>query len=448
MRPGIRDGEAVIDVWLSEFPFPGFLEPIRERAREFEKAHPGYRVDIRGFSYEELPRAVAAAAARGTAPAVATYYAGASQLARDVRARDGRPLFTSVEKAVAGRTEILGEPVVLGDFLPGVREYHTVDGEFATMPLTLSTMLLYANTTVLRAAGVASVPRTWQETTAACEAVARLANGPRRAIAWPVDGKFMQHALAQQGAPLTDSGNGRHGRATRVDLTSAALLDYVTWWRDLHRDGHYLHTGVPEDWAGTFRAFADQEVALRFSSSFDANYMVRAAAEAGFDIEVGVLPRNGALPCAGNWIGGDSLWLADGLDEAIRDGALAFMQYLNSPRAAAQWHKASGSAPATHGAVALLEEEGWFDLHPHHRATGEQLGLRTGPPEVHGAVLGGFHAIQIVMMEAMEDVLARGADPRERFARAQARAQALLEDYNAYALGTGPETPSCLAVRI
>ncbi|WP_327379132.1 extracellular solute-binding protein (plasmid) [Streptomyces sp. NBC_01216] len=442
------DDAVVIEAWLSEFPFPDFLEPIRERAREFEKAHPGYRIDLRGFSYEELPDAIARAASEGRAPAIATYYAGASQLARDARNQDGSPLFVSVEKVVAGRTEILGEPVVLGDFLPGVREYYTVDGDFATMPLTLSTMLLYANTSVLRRAGVDAAPRTWEETTAACEAVGRLADGPGHGIAWPVDGKFLQHAVAQQGALLADAGNGRHGRATRVDLASDAVNAYVQWWRDLHRSGHYLHTGVLEDWAGTFKAFAAQEVALRFSSSFDANYMVRAAAASGFDIEVGVLPRNGALPCAGNWIGGDSLWLADGLDEATRDGALAFMQYLNSPRAAAAWHRASGSAPATYGCIALLEEEGWFDEHPHHRATSEQLELRTGPPEAHGAVLGAFHAVQIVFMEAMEEILTEGADPDARLSRATTDAQAHLDAYNAYALGTGPKTPDCLTVRI
>lgn len=447
MTTSAPDEVIVIEAWLSEFPFPDFLEPIRERAREFEKAHPGYRIDIRGYSYEKLPEAIAEAAAAGAAPAIATYYAGASQLARDARNPDGSPLFVSVEQAVAGRTDILGERVVLDDFLPGVREYYTVDGDFATVPLTLSTMLLYANTTILRRAGVDALPRTWQETTAACEAVARLKDGPSHGIAWPVDGKFIQHALAQQGALLADAGNGRYGRATTLDLGSAALADYVDWWRDLHRAGHYLHTGVPEDWAGTFKALVNQEVALRFSSSFDANYMVRAAEAAGFDLEVGVLPRNGAMPCAGNWIGGDSLWLTDGLDEAVRDGALAFMMYLNSPDAAARWHKASGSAPATYGTISLLEEEGWFDLHPHHRATGEQLELRSGPPEAHGAVLGGFHAIQIVMMEAVRDVL-DGAEPHERLARAADRAQHLLDDYNAYALGTGPLTPDCLTVRI
>ncbi|MER7764552.1 extracellular solute-binding protein [Streptomyces sp. NPDC097619] len=447
MNSGAPDGPVVIEAWLSEFPFPDFLEPIRARAREFEAAHPGYQVEIRGFSYEQLPAEIARAAAEGRAPALASYYAGASQLARDARHPDGRPLFVSVERAVAGRAEILGEPVVLDDFLPGVREYYTVDGDFATVPMTLSTMLLYANTTALRAAGVAEVPRTWQEARAACEAVVRHAGGPRPAIAWPVDGKFMQHALAQQGALLADAGNGRHGRATTLDVASPAMLAYVEWWRELHRDGLYLHTGVPEDWAGTFRALAEQEVVLRFSSSFDANYMVRAAEGAGFELAVGVLPRNGELPCAGNWIGGDSLWLADGLDERVRDGALAFTMFLNSPRAAAEWHRASGSAPATYGVISLLEEEGWFEEHPHHRATVEQLELRGGPPEAHGAVLGGFHAIQIALMEAMEDVLG-GADPRARFEKAGAEAQVLLDEYNAYALGTGPETPGCLAVRI
>ncbi|MQS34776.1 extracellular solute-binding protein [Streptomyces katsurahamanus] len=443
-----RPGVTVIEAWLSEFPFPGFLDAVRERAAEFERTHPRYRIVIRGFSYEKLPAKVVRAAASGSAPAIASYYSGASQLARDTRTADGAPLFVSVEKAIGGRSEILGEPVVIDDVLAGVREYYTYDGDLASMPMTLSTMLLYANTTLLERAGVPRTPRSWDEVELACKAVAGLPDGPAHGIAWPVDGKFMQHALAQQGGLLTDASNGHAGRSLRVDLTSPELLAYVRWWQRLHQEGHYLHTGVMEDWAGTFGALAGQRVALRFSSSFDANYMVRAAQDAGFGLEVGPLPHNDTVPWAGNWIGGDSLWLADGLDEATRDGALAFMQYLSSPLNIARRHKASGSAPVTGASVALLEEEGWFDEHPHHRVPVEQLALRGGPPSAHGALAGGLHGIQMEMMAAMEDVLTQGAPAGERFARAEAEAQRILDEYNAWALGTGPLTPETLAVRI
>ncbi|RCG31198.1 hypothetical protein DQ384_10675 [Sphaerisporangium album] len=41
----------------------------------------------------------------------------------------------------------------------------------------------------------------------------------------------------------------------------------------------------------------------------------------------------------------------------------------------------------------------------------------------------------------MEDVPARGADPVARFTEAAAEAQKLLDEYNAYAIGTGFRDP-------
>ncbi|GIH66861.1 extracellular solute-binding protein [Microbispora siamensis] len=426
----------VIDAWFSHYPFPAFLETVRKRAEEFERAHPEYRIDITTCWWQKLPEEVAEAAAQGRPPTIASYYTGATQHARDTRARDGRPLYTSVEKAIGGRTEILGEPVVLDDLVDAVRGYYTLEGDLSSMPLTLSTMLLYTNMTVLRAAGIAEPPRTWDEVDAACQAIAKLDGGPSHGMAWVIDGKFVQHALAQQGAIFAGHRNGRSGRATTVDLATPEMLAYVDWWNRLYQRGHFLYTGAMQDWEGTFKAFTDQRIAFRLSSSFDAKYMVEGARREGFDIAVSPVPHNGRVPYAGNWIGGDSLWLADGLDEAVRDGALAFMLYLNNPRNAAEWHKVYGSAPVTKPALALLDEEGWFADQPYFRVASEQLEMMDGEPTQ--AVIGGYAHIQRLVMRAVEDVLVRGADPEARLKEATADAQALLDGYHAHCREGGP----------
>jgi sn-glycerol 3-phosphate transport system substrate-binding protein len=436
----------VIDAVLSEYPFPGFLEPVRKRAEEFERAHPEYRIDIRGCFYEDLPAEVSRLALAGTPPALASYYSGATQQAIDTVTADGRPLFTSVGAAVAGRAEILGERVVLDDLIGACRGFYTIGGELAAVPLTLSTMLLYANTTILRAAGVAGVPRTWAELTAACEKVAALDGGPEYAITWPDDGKLFQHAVAQQGGLLVDNAGGRAGRAGRVDLSGAEIMDYVSWWNHLNERGWYLYTGAFEDWIGSGQAFAERRVAFRFGSSFEIAAMTAIGRAGGFGVTAAPLPHNERIAPVGNWIGGDALWLADGLDPAVRDGALAFVQYLNSPRAGAEWHRAVGSTPATYGAVAALAAEGWFDAEPLHRVATEQLEHRDGGPGSDAPILPGSHGVQTAIMAAMEDVLVRGAEPYGRFGRATAEAQKALDAYNATCLGSGPRDRSWLLV--
>jgi sn-glycerol 3-phosphate transport system substrate-binding protein len=431
----------VIDVWVADLTFPGYLDRLRRLAAEFDRAHPDYHVNLTGHDFRRLPSTIVAAAGQGRHPAVAEYYFYLAPVARDMRMPDGRPLFTSVEQAIGSRSEILGEPVVIHDIIPAVRDYYTYQGDLTSMPTVATTMLLYANRTLLRAAGVSTMPQSWDELEAACQAVAALRN-PVHGITWANHGLPFQQAVAVQGGLLADHHNGRRGRATTVHLGSAQMLAWVRWWQGLHQAGHYLYTGKVPDWEGTFKAFAAQQVAFRITSSNDHDYMVAAAGNAGFEIATSPFPYRDGVPPAGNIVAGTSLWLSAGLDDLTRDGALAFMQYLNNPRNAAERHKANSFVPVTGESFIRLEDEGWFKQNPYHRVASDQLA--TGP--VCGALFGDFAGVQDVMTRAMGDVLSLGAEPDTRFAEATVEAERLLADYRDDCLQSGPRRPNSLRV--
>lgn len=442
--------KTVITVWVPDLTFPGWMERWHGFGREFNQRHPDYEVVIEGKDFWTFPLEVAKAAKHGQQPALAELYFYLGQTARDMRAQDGSPLFTSVERAVGSRQHILGEPVVLDDVVGAFREYYTHDGDLMSMPSVGTTSLIYANAELLEAAGVSELPQTWVDVTRACEAVARMNGGPEHAITWSNHGTFFQQALATQGGLLVNNDNGRSGRATTTDLASKEMLRWVEWWRELHRDGHYLHTGGIPDWAPTMQAFADGQVAMRISSSNDVNYMVRAAEATGFTMEVGICPFTNDVDYTGNAVAGTSLWLANGLDKSEEDGALAFLQFLHNPENAAQRHKDNSFAPITHASFDLLEREGWFERHPYHRVASDHVSAyprdarrpdgAPATPVSRGAVFGDFAGNQDVMTHAMRDVL-DGADPADRFARATEEAQRLLDAYNAYAIETGFRSP-------
>lgn len=421
-----------IEVLLSDRPFSGFLGPIEERAREFERRHPGYRISVRGHDFRDVPAEVTRLARAGSPPTLVSYDTDGIRQARDAVAPDGTPLFVSVQQAVGGRREILGEPVVLDDFLPPVRGFLTHDGDFASIPLTASTMVMFVNTTMLEAAGVLEMPRTW----GAVEAVCGKLSGP--GITWPNDGRLFQQWVSQQCGLLVDRDNGRAGPATTAYFTSPEMLALVAWWRRLYADGHLVYTGVTTDvagstggvWGGAIAAFADQRVAMRIGSSFETGYVLRTAEQGGFQVAVGQLPHRDEVPPGGNWIGGDSLWLTGGLDKATTDGALAFLQYLNAPDNGAAWHRASGSIPTTRGAVGVLDQDGWFAVHPERRAALEQIGRTDGSPGSYSPIVPGSYGFHQALTRAMDDVLVRGADPEKRFARAAAEADRVLADYH------------------
>ncbi|MFD0475912.1 hypothetical protein ACFQ0B_52620 [Nonomuraea thailandensis] len=95
----------------------------------------------------------------------------------------------------------------------------------------------------------------------------------------------------------------------------------------------------------------------------------------------------------------------------------------------AGWHRAAGFLPVTGASVELLEQEGWYDRHPIHRAATDQLRAADGSPAALGAIAGDLAGIQDEMTGAMAGVL-RGADPGARLAEATISAQRLLDAYN------------------
>jgi len=435
----------VLSVWLNYYIFPSSLDQTREMAEQFEREHPEYRVDLRGLPYNDLAEEVAAAAERGEAPAVAEFFLTGGQEARDLRRPDGKPLFTSVEKAIGGRTEILGETVNLDDIVGTVREYYSQDGELLSLPARASSAILYGNRAVLEAAGITEMPSTWAELEAACAAVAALPDGPEYGISWPNHGWLFQQEAAQQGVPILDNDNGRSGRAERVDLASTALVDYAIWWKRLQDLGYFLYCediDTNSCWGGPFEAFVQQRVAFTISSSVTAGALAPSAEAAGFELVAGRFPYNGDLPCVGNVVGGDSMWLADGLDPEIRDGALAFMFFLNNPDNVVERHRHSFYMPFTRTAIDRLENDGWFAEKPYTKVVIGQLDDSDHSPVALGPLCGNLDGIQLVLAQAMHEVLTEGADPKERLVRATEDAQRLLDEYNAFVRGEGaPRSP-------
>ena len=428
----------VITIWLNHYPTSPLLDETRAMADRFEQLHPGYHVEIEAYDFHDVPSAVVDAVRTGNQPTIAQIFYTSTQAALDMRGADGGRLFVPIEEAVAGRREILGEPVVLDDVMPAARGFYSHEGTLCSLPIEASTTLLYANRTMLDAAGVTEMPRTWAEVDAACAAVAALGNAPEHTITWPNHGWIFQQQVAQQGGLLADADNGRSGRARTVDLASKEMLTFVEWWRRLHAEGHYAYSGDIDPttcWAGVFKPFAEQRVAFTVNSSVMVGHLTRAGERNGFAVEAGRFPYNDALPCAGNLIGGDSLWLTAGLDRETEDGALAFLQFLDNPENAAHRHRSTSWLPVTGAARELLDREGWFAEHPGYRVALDQLAASDGSPATIGALIGDFHAVQTVLTEAVHDILVTGADPLTRLTEATRAANAHLAAYDAHCEG-------------
>ncbi len=407
------------------------LDWAREKAAAFNAAYPQYNVIVEGYNnYEELFAGAALAFEQGNPPAVIQYFEAATQNARDGRLADGTLWFKPVSEAIGDRTEINGQPVNFEDIVPAVSNYYTLDGQWTSMPWNTSSAIFFANMDMLEAAGVAELPTTWAEVEAACELIAALEDGPDNCITWPNYGWFFEQSVAQQGADLANNGNGRMERATEVDLTSDAMIAYVSWWKDMADKGHYIYTGLQRDWDGVNNAFFAEQVAMIVTSSSDTTSITATGLENGFEVKAGFMPYNQDVEYVGNLIGGASLWLTNGLAPEVEEGALTWLLWFTNTENAADWHQFTGYVPIRTSAVEMLQAAGWYDESPNSLVASDQLAAATPTTATAGALIGAFPAIRDQITGAMEDILINGTDPLEAFSAAEEAANVLLEEYN------------------
>jgi sn-glycerol 3-phosphate transport system substrate-binding protein len=256
-------------------------------------------------------------------------------------------------------------------------------------------------------------------------------NAPAFCITWPNHGWFFEPWLAQQNALIVNNDNGRGARATETFLDSEAALNVAEWWQGMYNQGYYYYSGVQRDWDATEQGIQTGQVAMVITSSADARNITTAATENDINLVTTRMPYDGEVGWTGNMIGGASLWLVDGLDPAVEEGALAFMLYFSNTENAASWHQTTGYLPIRQSAVDLLESQNWFQENPNFYTASDQINNSTVTPATGGALLGPYLETRDIVTQAIEDLMLAGGDPAERMAQAKADADALLTDYNA-----------------
>jgi sn-glycerol 3-phosphate transport system substrate-binding protein len=427
----VPEGVTEVPIWIAFTD--ARLDWARDVADDFNAQFDDIQVTIQGYeNYEALFDAALLAVDQGNPPAVVQYFEAATTEANDAVTLAGDPLFKNMEQTLAGRDEVLGIPVVIDDIVDAARNYYTLDGELTSMPWNTSSAIMFTNRDLMEAGGVDTIPETWQELQEACDTIMASDAAPQNCVTWPNHGWFTEQTVAQQGEVLANNDNGRSGRADEVNLDSDAMVDWVTYWKDMQDAGHYVYTGVQRDWDGTYNAFASQQVVFLTYSSSDTTLLTNEGVEGGYEVEASFMPYNAdRTDGGGNIIGGATLWLVDGLEEDVEEAALAFLNFLNNPENAADWHRVTGYIPITNESIALLEEEGWFEENPNSAIAGEQLEAAPSTPATAGVLMGNFVAIRDVVTGAIEDVLVNDLDPAERMQQADEEAQRLLDDYNA-----------------
>ncbi len=373
-------------------------------------------VGERKGSYPETQQAAVLAARQGNPPHLVQLYEVGSQIAVD------SGIFIPVSELGAFYT---------ADYIAPVLNYYTIGGQVNSIPFNSSSPILYANRTLMTAAGVGAVPTTFGEMEAACDAAAAagVLSSDVKCFGVSLNGWFLEQWLAEQGANLTNNDNGRSGRATEVLLTSDAVRNVFNFFKTMNDKGYYTYTGKLEDWDGSDAIFTNGKVMFHITSTADLVNITNAIA-GGFDMVTGMLPIPDGSERNGVVIGGASVWLVRDHPSEELHVARDFILYMTNPENMVSWHKATGYYPVRISSVDMLRDEGWFTEFPNASTAFDQL-LETVPnTATAGALMGTFQATRTIVEQAIQKVLA-GATVDSALQEAKKLADAALAEYNA-----------------
>ncbi|WP_444545447.1 extracellular solute-binding protein [Streptomyces ruber] len=233
----------------------------------YEKEHPGVRVDVSVYSWEDVDAKVREMVDAGEAPDMAQIGAYADYAAKGL-------LYPA--------SEVLSIPVQ-ADFLPQLADAGTVNRLQYGLPFAASTRVLVYNKSLFADAGIDSAPSTWKDL--AEDAAALKDAGVETPYALPLGPEEAQAEALQW---LLSGGSGYIDDVGSYDLDSEQNVKTLTWLKDELVDKGLTGPTAPAELnrAEAAAAFARGEVGM--TSAHPA--LLRAAAEKGVELGTATMP--------------------------------------------------------------------------------------------------------------------------------------------------------------
>ena len=310
-------------------------------------------------------------------------------------------------------------------YLPAVISYYTdTDNNLLSLPYNSSTPVLWYNKTALDAAGVA-VPTTWDEVEAAARALKD--NGMEKPFSFGWQSwTQIENFSAWHNIDLGTEENGFAGLATEFTFNNDAVVNHIDRIAKMGDDGLFVYGGRRGDSRGQF---VNGETGLWINSS--AYYGGFKNDITDFEFGQTLLPLDTAVADApqNSIIGGATLWVLSGHEQAEYTCVAEFFQFLSTAENQAGWHQGTGYVPITTAAYTLSQEQGFYETDPGTDTAINQLSLNQPTPASKGLRFGNFVQIRDIINEEMEAVWTGQKSAQEALDTAVERGNALLRRF-------------------
>jgi len=371
------------------YAYSSVFDPTMEQIMAaFSKAHPEIEVKFRATyeDYEDATNTILREAVANTLPDVS------------FQALNRQAIL--VERGIAKPLDpyIAAEPGFdAAGYHKAMLDLSTFGGQVYGLPFSVSTPIGFYNMDILRAAGVETVPTTWDEVIDACRAVN--ARGEHDALFWHwnISGNWLlQAAMWSQGVPMIKDG--------KLNMDNPEGLKALETAKAIFHDCNMKNISGGD----ASKQFAAGDLGMFFSSTAYVGFVDRSKT-GDWAFVTGPYPGIGGAPKALP-AGGNSAMLTSGsTDPEVQQAAWEFIKFTTSGEGAAAVALTTGYIPPNKAANDLLMDS-FYAQNPNKMTAVNQLPLLSewfAYPGDNGL------AVTQAIEDGMESILVGDADDME-----------------------------------
>ena len=320
----------------------------------------------------------------------------------------------------------------LSDFTRKPIDYYTVDGVLQALAWNVSNIAFFYNRVDFTKAGLDpnAPPKTLDELRTAAQQIVDRKVAPH-GMSMRIAPDFFEYWFAKADKSWLDHGNGRTGRATKVELLNDTGRTLWKWWKDMVDSGLVLNVGSDPTTIDHFLAIGNHQASMTIEGNAGLA-RINAALNSGIwkGVQSGISPLPGIAAGGGVPIGDGSLWIAKSASPVRRAASWQWMKFLVSTESQIWWMEQKGAAPTRQSVADDPGVKQFWAQHPEYRVGWDQV--QAGPVDdaSAGARLGPFQAVRNAIREDFALFLRGGMTVDDGLRRAEYDANAAIADYN------------------
>lgn len=390
-------------------------EAIQKQCADFNSAQSDHQITCVGQGSYEV----------GMQKAIAAYRAKRHPVL--IQFFDAGTLDIMLSDAVVPVEDILPE-VDWDGYIAGARSYYeTSTGKLFAQPYNSSTLLFYTNRTQLEEAGVTQTPGTWEEIIDA----ARKLKESGHACPFVTDGdtwRVLEQFSARHALPIASKHNGYDGMDAEYVFNTTFAAEHLANLVEWREEG--LVRLAADTRAGDYTAaFNAGECAMMEQSSGSYAAAKEAFGET-YELTAAMAPMYEGHERHNTFVGGASIYVMKGHDEAEIEAAKAFLDFLRQPEQQMFFTAATGYVPVTNDALDAITESGEADSPKYLTAKiGVESMNQPGTPDTRGIRLGFYVQFREIFMEETQRAWAGDQPMQAALDNAASRGNELLRRF-------------------